>query len=277
MAARQPHREESFSMNKFVASLAAIIFTAVGAGPASATQAPLDPMGLTPLAGFVPPSQAGLACTRYVNKRVTVMPLKCALQCAIDAAYSISRNLPFDNDACDNTWTYSCKVTYENALGKLKQGICMNCLDATKREALYPEYRDVVNTAKEQIFCDSNAPHTFYDGHGHVSENRDTVKCQNQVMRALMKAAKCLNLHCHQKTAEGLFWNKPHINNAACEDENLIKSCKAHFEASTKDLTGCPSCLNRDVVWTSFQQAVDINNGDIYCSDDPTPTPTPTP
>jgi hypothetical protein len=255
-------------MSKFIIGLfAAIIFTGAGAGPVSA-QTPLDPTGQ--LSGFIPPSQGGLACTRYVNKRVTIMPLRCALQCAVDFAAATSRGLTFDNDYCEETWLYSCKNQYTRALEKLDQGICMNCLDEPARQALYPTYRDAVSVAKDQIFCDDNPANTpFPDGHGSVSQQRDVVKCQNQVMRSLMKAAKCLNLHCHQKTAETLYWGKPiRVTNAQCEDEDVVKSCKARFDLSMLKLgTGCPACLDKDAVWTSFQQALDTNNGAIYCSD----------
>ncbi len=252
-------------MTKFIIGLfAAIAFTAMGAGLVGAAT-PLDPTGQ--LSGFIPPSQGGLACTRYMNKRVTIMPLNCALKCAVDTAAAISRNVPFDNTYCEDTWQYSCRNQYLRALAKLDQGICMNCLDEPKRQSLYTEYRDVVSTAKDLIYCDANPSNTpFPDGHGFISQQRDVVKCQNQVMRNLMKAAKCLNLHCHQKTAEALFWGKP-ANNAACEDQDLIRSCKARFDLASQKLTSCPPCLDTSAVWTSFQQALDANNGDIYCAD----------
>lgn len=253
-------------MSKFIVIglFAAITFSAGGAGLASAAT-PLDATGQ--LSGFIPPSQGGLACTRYVNKRVTIMPINCALKCAVDFAAAAARSVPFDNTYCEETWLYSCKNQYTRALEKLDQGICMNCLDAAKRQSLYPEYRNVVSAVKDQIYCDANPNNTpFPDGHGFVSQQRDVVKCQNQVMRNVIKAAKCLNLHCHQKTAEALFWGKP-ADNAACEDQDVIHSCKARFDLASLKLVSCPPCLDTSAVWNTFQQALDANNGDIYCAD----------
>jgi hypothetical protein len=254
-------------MPRFIIRLfAAIVFAAAGAGPVSA-QTPLDPTGQ--LSGFIPPSQGGLSCTRYLNKRVTIMPLNCALKCAVGFASAASRGLSFDNNYCEDTWQYSCKNQYQRALEKLDQGTCMNCIDEAARQALYPTYRDAVSAAKDLIYCDADPANTpFPDGHGFVSQQRDVVKCQNKVMRSLMKAAKCLNLHCHQKTAEALFWNKPvRTTNAECEDQDVVRSCKARFELSTLKLVGCPPCLDTAAVWTNFQQTLDLNNGAIYCSD----------
>jgi hypothetical protein len=257
-------------MPKFIIGLlAAIALTAVGAGPASA-QAPLDSTGQ--LSGYIPPTQGSLSCTRYMNKRSTVMPLKCSMACAIDFATTASRGLSFDLDYCENTWPqFSCLNRYQEALTKLDQGTCMNCLDAQAREDLYPAYHSVTDTAKDQIFCDNNPANTpFPDGHGFVSQQRDVVKCQVKVMRNLMKAAKCLNLKCHVKTAEALFWGKPiRTTNAQCEDQDVIKSCKAHFDSANSKLVGCPPCVDMAAVWNSFQDGVDLNNGLIYCSDAP--------
>jgi hypothetical protein len=250
-----------------IGSFVAIMLATASAGPASA--GPGDPLP-SPLSGFVPPTQGGLSCTRYMNKRATVMPVKCRLKCATKFASAAARGLTNeDNNYCDNTWYFSCQEQYSRALDKLDQGTCMNCLDGPARVGLYSTYSDVVNTAKDQIYCDSNPNNTpFYDGHGFVSQQRDVVKCQNGVMRALSKAAKCLNLHCHQKTAETLFWDKPvRITDAQCEDQDAVKSCKAHYDVSISKLSGCPPCVDFAAVWTSFQQGLDTNNGDIYCSD----------
>jgi hypothetical protein len=174
-------------MPKVIVTLfAAISFTAAGAGLVAA-QTPLDPTGQ--LAGYVPPTQGALSCTRYMNKRVTMMPVRCGLKCATEFASAVSRGLSFDNDYCDNTWYFSCQRQYDRALEKLDQGTCMNCLDATARAGLYATYRAAVNTAKDQIYCDNDPANTpFYDGHGFVSQQRDVVKCQNGVMRALRPA-----------------------------------------------------------------------------------------
>lgn len=256
-------------ISRFVV-LAWTVLTLTGAGavPASAGT-PLDPTGT--LAGFIPPSQGALSCTRYVNKRVMIMPLTCEMSCAVDFASAASRGLPFDYDYCRNTWQYSCVTQYQRALQKLDQGTCMNCLDDPARQALYPLYRGVVDVAKDQIFCDNDPGNTaFPDAHGFVSQQRDVVKCQNKIMRSLMKAAKCLNVHCHQKNAELLFWGKPlRTSIAQCETEDLVKSCKARFEQSVlKAGPSCPACVDTDAIWTSFHTALDTNNGAIYCSDD---------
>ena len=250
-----------------IGSFAAIAFAALGASNVAA-QTPLDPTGV--LAGFIPPSQGALSCTRYMNKRATIMPLNCEMSCAVDFASAASRGLPFDYDYCRNTWQYSCANQYQRALDKLDQGTCMNCLDDPARQALYPLYRSVVDAAKDQIYCDNDPGNTaFPDGHGFVSQQRDVVKCQNAIVRSLMKAAKCLNLKCHQKNAELLYWGKPlRTSIAECETEDVARSCKARFELSVlKAGPSCPPCLDANAVWTSFHTALDTNNGDIYCSD----------
>ena len=248
-------------------SFAAITFAALTASIAAA-QTPLDPTGV--LAGFIPPSQGALSCTRYMNKRVTIMPLICEMSCAVDFAAAKSRGLSFDYDYCRNTWQYSCTNQYQRALDKLDQGTCMNCLDDPARQALFPLYRDVVNVVKDQVYCDNNPSNTpFPDGHGFVSQQRDVVKCQGAIVRSLMKASKCLNLKCHQKIAELLYWGKPlRTSIAECETDDVARSCKARFELSVlKAGASCPPCLDANAIWTSFHTALDTNNGNIYCSD----------
>lgn len=257
-------------MQKFVVATVAAIILALTSAAHAAPGEQLDPGGL--LAGYAPPSQGGLSCTRYLNKRATIMPLNCEMSCAIDFASATSRGLSFDYDACRNTWQYSCANQYARALGKLDQGTCMNCNSGTAQQALYPLYRDVVDVAKDQIFCDNNPANTqFPDGHGYVSQQRDVVKCQNAIMRSLQKAAKCLNIKCHAKITDLIYWNKPlRTTIAQCETEDVVKSCKARFNLSVlKAGLSCPPCLDKDAIWTSFHTALDTNNGAIYCSDAP--------
>ena len=250
-----------------IALFAATTFSAVGAGTASAAT-PLDPGG--PLAGNIPPSQGGLSCTRYLNKRVTIMPLNCEMSCAVDFAAAAARGLGFDYDYCRSTWTYSCRNQYQRALGKLDQGTCMNCLDDPARQGLYPLYEAAVQVAKDQIYCDNNLNNTpFPDGHGFVSQQRDVVKCQNKIMRSLIKSTRCLNIRCHQKITELMYWNKPIRQTfAQCETDDVVKSCKARFQQSVlKAGSSCPPCLDANAIWASFQTALDTNNGNIYCTD----------
>ena len=253
-------------MPKFIIGVfAAVIFTAVGAGPVSA-QIPLDPTGQ--LAGFIPPSQGMMACARFVNKRVWVYPLNCALMCTIKGAATMTKNLSFDFTACEETGPFACKAGYDAALGRLDQGLCQSCLDQPAQQALYPEYRDVVSSAKALTYCDASNSVPFPDGIGSVSLNKDINKCQDKTMRAVIKATKCLNLKCHPKTAEALFWGKP-VNNAACEDQDAVHSCKARFQASSQKIVGCPPCLDataRMAIFDTVQQALDTQNGDIYCA-----------
>ncbi len=257
-------------MSKLVVGLFAVIMLTVSgadlvsAGPGD----PLDPTNQ--LAGFAPPTQGGLACTRYMNKRVVVMPLKCTMACAVNFALATSKGLSYDYDYCEKNWPqFSCENRWGVALQKLDQGTCMNCLDATHRDALYPTYTAVTATARDQIFCDNNPANTpFPDGHGFVSQQRGVVECQAKVLRNLMKAAKCLNSHCHAKLADLVYWDKPiRTTNAQCEDTDQSKSCKAHYDAANAKLSGCPACVDTQAIWTSFQNSLDLHNGDIYCSD----------
>ncbi|MCC6848584.1 MAG: hypothetical protein IT294_08795 [Deltaproteobacteria bacterium] len=257
-------------MQKLAVAACAAVFLGLTGVATAAPGDKLDPSDMP--AGYAPPSQGGLSCTRYMNKRVTIMPLNCELKCATSFASAASRGLAFDYDYCRSTWTYSCESQYQRALEKLDQGTCMNCLDATARQGLYPLYRDVVNVAKDQIYCDNNPANTpFPDGHGFVSQQRDVVKCQNKITRSLEKAAKCLNLHCHQKTTELMFWDKPiRTTFAECESTDVVKSCKARFQQSVlKAGSSCPPCLDANAIWTSFHTALEANNGEIYCSDAP--------
>ncbi len=244
--------------------------TNAGASCVDASECPGGTCGK--LSGFAPPTQGGLSCTRYMNKRTTVMPLKCTMACAINFATAISKGLTYDYNYCEQTWPqFSCQNRWSVAMQKLDQGTCMNCLDDTARQAIYPTYSAVTAAARDQVFCDNNPNNTpFPDGHGFVSEQRDVVNCQVKVMRNLMKAAKCLNQHCHAKLADLKYWDKPiRITNAQCEDADATKSCKAHFDLAHSKLSGCPPCVNKDAIWTSFQNSLDLHNGDIYCSDAP--------
>lgn len=257
-------------MRQIIIAVAAILaFATVHPSAVSASPGQLlDPTGV--LSGYAPPSKGGIACARYLNKRVTIMPLNCEMRCAINFAAAASKGLQFDYAYCRNTWVYSCVNQYERALGKLDQGLCMNCVGPTQQSALYPLYRDVVDVVKDQIYCDANPANTpFPDGHGFVAQQRDVVKCQNAIVRSLQKAAKCLNLKCHQKNAELIYWNKPlRTSIAQCETEDVSKSCKARFMLSVlKAGPSCPACVDANAIWTSFHTALDTNNGAIYCSD----------
>lgn len=255
-------------MSKFINGLfAVLVCTALYAGVASA-QTPLDPTG--ELTGFVPPSQNAIGCDRYVNKRVTLFPLNCAIKCTVAKATALSKNVSFDGTLCETTASYSCKAQYDRAMVKLDQGRCLGCLNTTVQAALYPSYRDVIRATNAQIYCDANNSVPLDDGSGgFVSLNKDITKCQNKVARTVFKLTKCLNLHCHQKTAEALYWGRP-ANNAGCEDEDALKSCKAKYLKSTGNLVGCPACLGatqRAAIFDSVQAALASRNGDIYCAD----------
>ncbi len=279
-------------MSKFVVGLFAVImFTAAGANLASA--GPGDPLEVVseaptrvPRASTCPSVPAARAANFPVSppnprwpfvhalhdKRTTVMPLKCTMACAINFATAISKGLTYDYDYCEKNWPqFSCENRWSVALQKLDQGTCMNCLDDPARQALYPTYSAVTATVRDQVFCDNNPNNTpFPDGHGFVSQQRDVVNCQAKVIRNLMKAAKCLNLHCHAKLADLKYWDKPiRTTNAQCEDADATKSCKAHFDLAHSKLSGCPPCVDKDAIWTSFQGSLDLHNGDIYCSDAP--------
>ena len=287
-------------MFKFIVGLFAVLmFVAVGTDPVSAAPGdPLDATGhatciggtnpgaacVTPsecpggrcsLSGFAPPTQGGLSCTRYMNKRVVVMPLKCTMACAVNFAAAVSKGLSYDYNYCETNWPqFSCTNRYDLALQKLDQGTCMNCLDDAARHALYPTYDAIVTKAIGQIYCDNNPANTPFpdpmSGPGFVSAQRDVVNCQNKVMRNLMKAAKCLNSHCHAKLADLKYWDKPiRTSNAQCENEDASKSCKAHFDLANSKLSGCPVCVDTAAIWDAFQGALDLHNGDIYCSDAP--------
>jgi len=248
-----------------IAFLAAVIFISVGVGPASA-QTPLDPTGQ--LSGYVPASQGMAACARYMNKRVWLYPVNCALLCTIKEASTRNKGFQFDAAACEITGPFACKANYDRALARLDQGTCQACLDQTAQAGLYPTYRDIVSTAKSMTYCDASNSVPFADGIGSVSLNKDINRCMDRVMRSVIKATKCLNLVCHRKTADALFWNKP-INNAACEDQDPAHSCRARFEASSAKITGCPPCLDaahRTAIFQTVQDAVDLHNGDIYCA-----------
>lgn len=249
--------------------VAVLAFTAVSIGPVFASPGEeLDPGGM--LEGFAPPSQGGLSCTRYLNKRVMIMPLNCEMTCAINFASAASKGLDFDYNYCRSTWQYSCTNQYARALDKLDQGTCMNCINEPAQQSLYPLYSSVVDAMKDQVYCDNDPENTaFPDGHGFVSQQRDVVKCQNAIMRSLQKAAKCLTVKCHQKNAELIYWDKPlRTSIAQCETEDVSKSCKARFELSVlKAGPSCPACLDANAIWTSFHTALDTNNGAIYCSD----------
>ena len=99
-------------------AFAVFALAAVSASPVSAAPGQeLQPGG--PLVGFAPPSQGGLSCTRYLNKRATIMPLNCEMSCAISFASAASKGIGFDYEYCRNTWQYSCVKQYERALDKL--------------------------------------------------------------------------------------------------------------------------------------------------------------
>jgi hypothetical protein len=256
-------------MPKFIIRLfAALICTAVYAGSSSA--GPGGPL-VPPLTGFVPPSTSAMACERYVNKRVALFPLDCALKCTIAKATTLSKNLSFDSTLCEETASFSCKAQYDRAMAALDPGLCLGCLSSTVRQALYPSYRSAITSINGLVYCDATNSVPLGDGGGFVSLNKDITKCENAVARNLFKAVKCLNLHCHQKTTEAMFYNKP-ANNNVCEDQDPLGSCEQRFLKSTANLVGCPACLDapsRLAIFDALQQDLDSRNGDIYCSDNP--------
>lgn len=254
-------------MARFIIGIfAAVLLTAVGAGPsAGAPGDPLDTRMPPQLTGFVPESTGAVACERYVNKRATLFPLMCVMKCSVNFASAISKGATYDANQCENDLSYGCKSQYDRAMTKIDGGQCPACLDGPARATVYePTYHDVAKSFKQLIYCDSTNAVPFTDGSGYASMNEGIAKCQIKVARDVNKVIKCLNLKCHQKVAEALFWGKPaHL--AECE-----ASCKERFIASTTDLGGCPSsCLGTtartETLFNAIKLALDTENGDIYC------------
>ena len=254
-------------MHKLQIGLLALgLFAAIGAS--SATSAvPLDPGG--PVTGFVPPAKGMLKCERYINKRVTLAS-QCTLKCHVKKADMIAKDLPFDDDFCEDTSPRSCQAKYNESLGLQNQSLCPSCLDVPTEQSLYSEYRDVAEMLNAEIYCDDTESVPFGDDDtGFVSLNHDISKCEDNFARNVFKLIKCLNLRCHRNFVDDLFFGTPPFNNAACEDTDPIQSCQARFEAANLKIVGCPPCLDaahRAQVFLDIQQALDSRNGLVYCA-----------
>jgi hypothetical protein len=254
-------------MARFIIGVfAAVLLTAVGAGPSAASPGDALDTRIPPqLTGFAPADVGAVACERYVNKRATLFPLMCVMKCSVNFASATSKGLTYDANQCENDPSYGCKTQYDRAMGKINGGLCPACLDQAARGAVYePTFHDVAKSFKDLIYCDSTNAVAFSDGHGYASNNVGIAKCQIKVARDVNKAIKCLKLKCHQKVAEALFWGKA-ARLADCE-----AACKEHFIASTADLSGCPSsCLGvparTTTLFDAVKLALDTENGDVYC------------
>ena len=254
-------------MYKLCIGLSALaLVAAIGIGPAGATQE-LDPGG--PVTGFVPPAKGMLKCERYMNKRVTLVT-QCTLTCHVKNAGMIQKNLPFDDDFCEDTGPASCKAKYDRSLVLLDQSLCSPCIGSSTQESLYPEYRDIAETLNGEIYCDTTNANVPLGGDdtGFVSLNHDIAKCEDHFAKNVFKLIKCLNLKCHRNLADDGFVGKA-WNNADCEDADPLQSCKARYEADNLKITGCPPCLDaahRDQVFLDVQAALDSRNGLVYCA-----------
>ena len=261
-------------MPRFARGLsAAVLLAAVCAGPVSAAT-PLDPAVPPKLTGWVPPSQGVLKCERYMNKRTALYPLRCVMNCSISTAAAIAKGHPHNLDECENTAFKSCRMQYDRAMGKLDTRECPACLDEeAEQQALYATFRNATKSFNQLIYCETSECTPFADGSGCVSNTRDAAMCQNRMAANVAKLFKCLELKCHQKTTEALFWGKqtPPGNVFECEETDPSRSCKARFLRDTASLVGCPTCLLDGVthraedVFNAVQGALDSQNGEIYC------------
>lgn len=261
-------------MSRFTIGLAAAVLLAAAYGGPVSAGTPLDPTMPPRLTGWIPPTQGVLGCERYMNKRTALYPLRCVMNCSISTAAAIAKGHPYNLDECENTAFKSCKMQYDRAMGKLDTRDCPVCLDeAAEQQALYATFRDATKSFNQLIYCETADCTPFADGSGCVSDVRDKAMCENKVAANVAKLFKCLELKCHQKTVEALFWGKqtPPGNVFECEDGDPVSSCKARFIRDTENLVGCPSCLldgathTAEAVFNAVQSALDSQNGEIYC------------
>ncbi len=264
-------------MPRCITGLALALLLATSSTGLVSAATPLDPADPPKLTGWIPPSQGVLRCERYMNKRIALYPLRCVIRCSIANAAALGKGLPFDLNECENTAFKSCRMQYDRAMSKLDTRECPGCLDeGTEQTSLYDEFRAVTKSLNQLVYCETPGVDNctpFADGSGCISKTRDTARCENKVAANFAKLFKCMELKCHQKAVEAMFWGKldPPAHVFECEADHPYKSCKARFVRDMNKLVGCPACLldgvthTAETLFDAAQSALDTNNGGIYC------------
>jgi hypothetical protein len=105
------------------------------------------------------------------------------------------------------------------------------------------------------------------DDFGTIPSNKDTLKCEQSIDKAVGKAVGCIG-KCTASEASGKL-----ANDAAedmCEKNNAGKSCLEKFAASvtkakTKDTSGGCNCVNGSAISGIVESVLDGMNNTVYC------------
>jgi hypothetical protein len=105
------------------------------------------------------------------------------------------------------------------------------------------------------------------DDTGTISSNKNTLKCEESISKAVGKAVGCIG-KCTANEASGKLAGDTAED--ACEKNNAGKSCLEKFAASvtkaqTKDTSGGCNCVNSATVSATIEGNLDGMNNTVYC------------
>jgi len=210
-------------------------------------------------AGFVPPDGSAKRCAERVLLRALAKGklFSCDMKCHRQAAREGLKSRPFDETTCEA----NCRLKYDLASYPAS---CPTCLDASGRSAIADTIETFADGENGALYCAGTIPFGDDDA-GFVPPDLPTAKCEEKVLRNLVKVVSCLRI-CHFKSARQGFRGEPF------DDEPCETGCLAQY-AANRDKTlakgGCPSCLDaagQDAVADDGESFADSINGPIFCA-----------
>src|SRR5690242_8810037 len=106
------------------------------------------------------------------------------------------------------------------------------------------------------------------DDAGTITSNKDTLKCEESIGKAVGKAVACIG-KCHASRASGKLADDAAED--ACEKNSAGQSCLEKFVASatkaqSKDTSGGCNCINAATLSTIIEGNLDQMNSSVYCN-----------
>ncbi len=97
---------------------------------------------------------------------------------------------------------------------------------------------------------------------GFVPPDAATLKCESGVANNVSKLRACAE-KCHIKAATAALAGKT-FDEEFCEKTDQVKSCRAQYDASTANLSGCQPCLDAGLLADDMEGGLD--RGALFCA-----------
>jgi VCBS repeat protein len=218
--------------------------------------------------GVVPPNRQIGRCENRVAKNMARL-MGCQAKCHIKQAVSALQGMSFDEEACEEGATHSCRAAYNKASATiLARGYCPCCLDAPAQSSIADHATNVLDQINGQVYCAGSSP-LGDDDRGFVPPDTEAAVCENTVAKHITRLVRCL-AQCQIKQVYAIFAGHS-FDAEACAGTSLPMSCRAEYDRATSALLGnggCPPCLDATAQASLADQManfLDQNHGPLHC------------